>query len=85
MCEVCHGVSGCPVCSKEPAICPKCNGEGLFYYALKVGTDEAVNVPFELWNRLPANEAEAIGEGESMYRWDTETCSVCKGEGVLNI
>lgn len=86
MCDLCHGnYPDCPVCAQEARkrICPLCEGEGFFYLAIKVGHNEAEAVPFELYNKLPDSEAEAISTGAPMYRFSIEKCEECDGDGRI--
>ena len=73
MCDVCLGMSGCPVCTPEPEHepCERCDGEGILYFYENPETGEIVEVDKSEYKRLPAGD-----------KFDEE-CEECDGEGEI--
>lgn len=87
MCDLCHGLPGCPVCAPEPKMrtCPSCNGDGYEYYALDILTCEAVRVSAEEYVSLPDSEHEAVSCGSHRCKWESVPCPECGGEGEVKV
>lgn len=85
MCDLCHGLPGCPVCEKTPDLttCPECGGHGYRYYALVIPTGDAVEVPEHEWALLPETEDEALRQGLDRCRWEECRCPMCDGDGEV--
>jgi RecJ-like exonuclease len=70
MCDVCHGLSGCPACEAEVKYdeCPECFGEGYFLL-----DEDGDIVSRETYNRLPHGGRTS------------EMCTTCGGQGKVMV
>lgn len=73
MCDVCHGIGNCPVCSPEPEIhtCETCNGTGKQYFYQNPTTGGIIEVTKDEYNHLP--KADRFND----------YCEDCEGDGEV--
>lgn len=87
-CDVCMGINTrrCPVCGTEPEkiTCPNCGGFGLVNCtAVKVDSEDAIDVSAETYLNLPFDESEAMLWEQQLYRGNADICPVCRGQGKV--
>ena len=73
MCDVCHGIGNCPVCTPDPIVetCLDCDGTGHQYFYENPVTRELIEVSKSEYDQLPPSD-----------RFD-DYCETCKGDGEI--
>ena len=86
MCEICHGMKGCPVCGASgdrTVTCPDCNGEGTRYYAYDLAAEDEYECTEEEYMGLPDDYDTACATRVGACKSWSRTCRRCGGRGEI--
>lgn len=73
MCDVCHGIGVCPVCSDDLPhhTCGECQGRGVVWVDAVRG------------DKLTPGQRKALIDNGLQYLFDEDVCPECKGECII--